>query len=591
MANPHFNMSILSRAAGGMAVKKSAYTFKERLKDETREKTFNYSKKADEVAFREMFIPDNAPVEFKNAELLWNNVERFSSNPKAQLARYGSAAIPKELNRQQQIELVRDFFSELKKDGMCCQVALHDSNGKNPHVDFMLTMRRWDPAKGTWGAKKTSVYERDSEGHLIPNKKDKNGKMTYKKRTINNAWDDKSCVQKWRDLWEKKTNEALKKAGKPERVSLKSLKKRRDEALKKGNLEEAERLNREPSEHYGPRNGKGKSAPAQRRNAESRTAQKPKKTRDEVIAAKKREAFWAKQQKAKSQQIQRERFAARYGIEPNPREIGYMKRCLREGADIKVGELPKTWNELEPKEHLQISESMKKCGLKSQEARKMAKKECVFMYDRLHHEWAFTKDEAIKQQVNAVKGAINVGAKIAGKGGKMAIAIIGSVLKLPGKIPGINRIPGIGLPGQLAQIAKTAKSAKATDLAKVAPKEKPPQKGGVIDSLKESKEKLDTVKNAKDGVKPSNAEGQFAPPKKGGGIKEVLKEALGEVKGGFDANLKAKDGAEYSSVWMSETAREQWKIDHGMSIEDEWEVQGFSKGRRINPNATFRSYS
>ena len=474
---------------------------------------------------------------------------------------------------------------------MCCQVSIHDVNGKNPHADFMMTMRKWDDKKGTWAAKQKKVYEHDSEGHLIPDGRYKNGKIKYKSQVINNAWDDKTNVQKWRDLWEKKTNEALLRAGKPERVSLKSLKKRRDEALKKGNLEEAERLNREPSEHYGPRNGKGKSAPAQRRNAESRTAQKPKKTRDEVIAAKKREAFWAKQQKAKSQQIQRERFAARYGIEPNPREIGYMKRCLREGADIKVGELPKTWNELEPKEHLQISESMRKCGLKSQEARKMAKKECVFMYDRLHHEWAFTKDEAIKQQVNAVKGAINGGAKIAGKGGKMAIAVIGAVLKLPGKIPGINRIPGIGLPGQLAQIAKTAKSAKATDLAKVTPKEKPPQKGGVIDSLKDSKEKFDTIKNAKDGVKPSNAEGQSAPPKKDSGIKEVLKEALGEVKGGFDANLKAKDGAEYSSVWLSEAAKEQWKIDHGMSIEDEWEVQGFSKGRRINPNATFRAYS
>ena len=339
MANPHFNVSILSRATGGMAVKKSAYTAKEKLKDEVREKTFNYSSKADEVVHREMFISENVPQEFENPEKLWASIERSSHGPKAQLARYGSAALPKELSRQQQIELVRSFFSELKKDGMCCQVALHDVSGKNPHVDFMLTMRRWDAQKGTWAAKKTSVYERDAQGHLIPNKRDTNGKMTYKKSTVNNSWDTKTCDQKWRNRWEELTNEALKKAGKAERVSLKSLSKRREEAIKKGNLDEAKRLNRQPDEHYGPRSGKGKSEPAKRRNAEK---EKPKMTRKELIKAQKREAFFRKKAAEKSQEAQRRRFAKRYGINPDPREIGSMKRRPMEGADVEVGALPKS---------------------------------------------------------------------------------------------------------------------------------------------------------------------------------------------------------------------------------------------------------
>ena len=571
MANPHFNVSILSRAAGGMAVKKSAYTAKERIKDEAREKTFNYSSKADEVAYREMFIPDNAPVEFKNPELLWNNVERFSSNPKAQLARFGSAALPKELNRQQQIELVRSFFSELKKDGMCCQVALHDSNGKNPHADFMLTMRRWDEKKGTWAAKKTSVYERDAQGHLVQNKPDKNGKMSYKKHTINNAWDDKSSVQKWRDLWEKKTNEALQKAGKAERVSLKSLAKRREEAIKKGNLDEAKRLNRQPDEHYGPRAGKGKSSPAKRRNLEK---EKPKMTRKELIAAKKREAFFRKKSAEKSQETQRKRFAKRYGCEPNSREIGYIKSCLMKGAEVRVGEMPKRWNELEAREHLEISEVIRKCGIKNPDAKKRVKKECLFMYDKLHHEWCFTRDEALKSQVEAAKGVASGASKVAGKAGKTAIAIIGSVLKLPGKLPVLNKIPGIGLPGQMAQINKVTKTLEIKDIKRG----KPPKsiaKSGI-------KEKYENLKNAKEGLKSAGQEFTPQPPPKKDGVLGVLKEALEETNGKLNANdISKRGGSEFSSVWMSEMQREQWKIDHGISIEDEWEVQGMTKWRKI----------
>ena len=571
MANPHFNVSILSRSSGGIALKKAAYTSKEKMRDEVREKTFNYASKSDEVAFREVFLPEDVPADFKNPEKLWASIERSSHGPKAQLARYGSAALPRELSRQQQIELVRSFFEELRKDGMCCQIAIHDSDGKNPHADFMLSMRRWDAQKGTWAAKQKKVYAHDSEGHLIADGRFKNGKIKYKCKVVNNAWDDKTNVQKWRDLWEKKTNEALQKAGKAERVSLKSLSKRRAEALKKGNFEEAEKLNRVPDEHYGPRSGKGKSAPAQRRNLEK---EKPKMTRKEIIAAKKREAFFRKKSAEKSQEVQRKKFAKRYGINPDPREIGYMKRCLMEGADVKVGELPKKWNELEPKQRLEISASLKRCGIKNMDAKKRVKKECVFLFDRLHHEWCFTRDEALKSQVEAAKGLTQGAAKVAGKAGKTAVAIIGNILKLPGKIPGVKKIPGIGLPGQLAEINKASKSLQIKDIKNGKPPKGAKPKSGI-------KEKYETLKNAKNGLESAGQEFTPQPPKKGG-VMGTLKEALEEVNGSLSANdISKRGGSEFSSVWMSEMAKEQWKIDHGISIEDEWEVAGMTKWRKI----------
>lgn len=572
MANPHFNVSILSRSSGGIALKKAAYTSKEKMRDEVREKTFNYASKSDEVAFREVFLPEDVPQEFVNPEKLWASIERSSHGPKAQLARYGSAALPKELNRNQQIELTRDFFNELKKDGMCCQISIHDVNGKNPHVDFMLSMRRWDAQKGTWAAKQKKVYAHDSEGHLIADGRFKNGKIKYKCKVVNNAWDDKIYVQKWRDLWEKKTNEALKKAGKAERVSLKSLSKRRAEALRKGDFEEAEKLNRQPNEHYGPRNGKGKSAPAKRRNFEK---EKPKMTWKELIAAKKREAFFRKKATEKSQEAQRKRFAKRYGIEPNPKEIGYIKSCLMKGAEVRVGELPRKWSELEAREHLEISEVIRKCGIKNPDAKKRVKKECLFMYDKLHHEWCFTRDESLKSQVEAAKGVASGASKVAGKVGKTAVAIIGNILKLPGKIPVLNKIPGIGLPGQLSEINKVAKTLEIKDIKRGKPPKGAKPKSGI-------KEKYDALKNAKNGLKSAGQEFTPQPPPKKDGVLGVLKEALAETDGKLNANdISKRGGSEFSSVWMSEMQREQWKIDHGCSIEDEWEVQGMTRWRKI----------
>ena len=192
------------------------------------------------------------------------------------------------------------------------------------------------------------------------------------------------------------------------------------------------------------------------------------------------------------------------------------------------------------------------------------------MYDRLHHEWCFTRDEALKSQVDAAKGLTQGAAKAAGKAGKTAIAIIGNILKLPGKIPGLNKIPGIGLPSQLAQINKASKSLQINKPLKGA---KP--KSGI-------KDKYETLKNAKDGLKSAGSQ-EFTPqqPPKGG-VMGTLKEALEEVNGSLSANdISKRGGSEFSSVWMSEMAKEQWKIDHGISIEDEWEVAGMTKWRKI----------
>lgn len=578
MPNSHFSVSILSRGNGGICAIKSAYTWKEKVKDEARGKTFNFSERADEVVYREMLLANDVPERFNDPSKLWTSIERSNMKIDAQLARFGSAALPRELNREQQIELARSFFDELRQDGMCCQLAIHDKDGSNPHVDFMLSMRRWDSKKGTWSTKQKSIVVRDENGKSIVTGRDKSGKLIYLKKSINNSWDDKKCVKKWRERWEKLTNEALQRAGRTERISLKSLSKRRQEALASGDLKAAKELTREPEEHYGPRGKKGKSVPASRRNKERKAENNKRLTRAEVISKNKKAAFFKKLQREKKKYTL-SNLKLKYAAE-NPREAAQMATMIREGAELKIGEdVPKYWEDLEPRQHLQISESMKRCGLKSEAARKSAKKECVFLFDRRKKEWCFTRDPIVKAQTDALRKATK-GA------GKILCSVIGNLIKLPSKIPGINRIPLVNLPGQMASIAKFSNSPQVP-ASGVNPLSEKPKSGS-----KKAYDNAKTLKQGVDGLRSASPEStaSAAPPKGGGGIKEVLKEALGEVNGSLDSNVAKKDGTEYSNVWMSESAKEQWRIDHGVGLDDEWEVQGFTKSRKINPNAGFRSW-
>ena len=98
-------------------------------------------------------MPQNAPQEFLDRGTLWNSVEKIEKSKNSQLAREIEVALPKELNREKQIELIREYVEEnFVKVGMCADIALHDKNDGNPHCHILLTMRPLNEDK-TWGAK------------------------------------------------------------------------------------------------------------------------------------------------------------------------------------------------------------------------------------------------------------------------------------------------------------------------------------------------------------------------------------------------------------------------------------------------------
>ncbi|VUW97654.1 Mobilization protein A [Streptococcus constellatus] len=213
----HLSIKIISRGKGKSAVAASAYRSGEKIKNEYDGIVHDFTRKGG-IAYTEILLPQNAPEEFSNRSVLWNSVEKIEKSKNSQLAREIEIALPKELSREKQIELVRKYVKEnFVKVGMCADVALHDKNDGNPHAHILLTMRPLNEDK-TWGAKSKKEYILDKNGEKI---KLKNG--NYKTRKINTTdWNEQEKAEEWRKAWTDITNKYLEENSIQEKVDHRS---------------------------------------------------------------------------------------------------------------------------------------------------------------------------------------------------------------------------------------------------------------------------------------------------------------------------------------------------------------------------------
>ncbi len=194
MAIYHLCIKIISRGKGKSAVAASAYRSGEKIKNEYDGIAHDFTRKGG-IAYTEILLPQNAPQEFVNRSVLWNSVEKIEKSKNSQLAREIEIALPKELDREKQIELVREYVKEnFVKVGMCADIALHDKNDGNPHAHILLTMRPLNEDK-TWGAKK-------------------------KIDTVD--WNEQDKAEEWRKSWADITNKYLKENSIQEKVDHRS---------------------------------------------------------------------------------------------------------------------------------------------------------------------------------------------------------------------------------------------------------------------------------------------------------------------------------------------------------------------------------
>ena len=212
MAIYHLSIKIISRGKGKSAVAAASYRSGEKIKNEYDGIVHDFTRKGG-IAHTEILLPQNAPQEFSDRGTLWNSVEKIEKSKNSQLAREIEIALPKELNREKQIELVREYV----KVGMCADIALHDKNDGNPHAHILLTMRPLNEDK-TWGAKSKKEYILDENGEKV---KLKNG--NYKTRKINTVdWNEQDKAEEWRKTWADITNKYLEENSIQEKVDHRS---------------------------------------------------------------------------------------------------------------------------------------------------------------------------------------------------------------------------------------------------------------------------------------------------------------------------------------------------------------------------------
>ena len=208
-------------------------------------------------------MPKYAPQEWQDREKLWNAVEEVETSKDSRLAREFVVALPIELNREEQIELLQEFVREqFVADGMCADAAIHDTDGHNPHAHILLTVRPLDE-RGKWQYKTEKEYlcmkngeERgftaaefkaaQTDGwekqyqykvgkkkvYMAPSaaeaqglvRADKHPKSTRygRQNPISERWNSEEQLTAWRAAWADVSNRCLERAGREERIDHRS---------------------------------------------------------------------------------------------------------------------------------------------------------------------------------------------------------------------------------------------------------------------------------------------------------------------------------------------------------------------------------
>lgn len=260
MAIYHLEAKMISRSTGRSAVAAAVYMGCDVITNEYDGITHDYTRKGG-LVWEHIFLPAQAPLEWSDRGMLWNAVERVEKTKDSQLARELIVALPIELPAEEWKSILTEFITEqFVSDGMCADVAIHDTDGHNPHAHILLTVRPIDE-NGRWqyktqkeylcvrngeergftaqeflqaqrgGWEKQYPYKKDGKKVFLPPSK-ANGlervskqpkSTTYgRQNPITARWNSKEQLEAWRSEWEGVVNRYLEKSQQPERIDHRS---------------------------------------------------------------------------------------------------------------------------------------------------------------------------------------------------------------------------------------------------------------------------------------------------------------------------------------------------------------------------------
>lgn len=157
MAIYHFEAKVISRGTGRSAVAASAYMSCFQILNDYDGIYHDYTRKQG-LVWQQVFLPDYAPREWLDRAVLWNAVEGTEKTKDSRLAREFVVALPVELDKNGWQKILTEFIRQnFVADGMCADVAIHNTDGHNPHAHIMLTVRPLNK-NGTWQHKTEKEY-------------------------------------------------------------------------------------------------------------------------------------------------------------------------------------------------------------------------------------------------------------------------------------------------------------------------------------------------------------------------------------------------------------------------------------------------
>lgn len=221
------SVKTISRSAGRSATAAAAYRTGKEVIDERTGVIFDYTRRSG-VDHVSMHLPAGCVA--MDTDTLWNAAEFAEKRKNSTVARELLFAQPHELSRMERHALSASIADALvERYDVGVEVANHlpdsEGDGRNFHAHIMFTTRVIN-ADGTFGAK-TRVLDDMSTGP-----------------------DEILWIRK---MVEDKTNQALEAANIDARVDCRSLKDQRQAALDAGDQELANKLDRLPTVHEGPR--------------------------------------------------------------------------------------------------------------------------------------------------------------------------------------------------------------------------------------------------------------------------------------------------------------------------------------------------
>jgi ATP-dependent exoDNAse (exonuclease V) alpha subunit len=235
VASYHLSVKTVRRSQGRSATAAAAYRSAERILCEREGRVHDYGRKGG-VEATLLIMPEHAPEWALDRERLWNAAEAAERRKDAVVAREWELALPAELTPEGRRALAQAFAERLvERYGVAADVAIHaphrEGDQRNHHAHVLTTTR---------------ALEREGLG--------------AKTKALDTRATGPAEITAMREVWAGLQNEALERAererglerGALERVDHRRLEVQREAALRRGERERAEGLERAPEAKLGP---------------------------------------------------------------------------------------------------------------------------------------------------------------------------------------------------------------------------------------------------------------------------------------------------------------------------------------------------